>query len=137
MWYIPGVTWAQTITIVVPIVVAIVVGLFYSGKQVELLGNLMNARLTAIEARFTNVDSRFDSMDSRFDSMDSRFNIMETRFNGFEAKVETRLNAFEARVENRLERIENRFAEIHQDLRDLRGLLQDALRPRTTQPGIP
>ncbi len=125
MWYIPGVTWAQTITIVVPIVVAIVVGLFYSGKQVELLGNLMNARLAAIEARFTNVDSRFDSMDSRF-------NIMETRFNGFEAKVETRLNAFEARVENRLERIENRFAEIHQDLRDLRGLLQDALRPRTT-----
>ncbi len=100
MCYILRMTWAQTITIVAPILVAIIGGLFYGNKQVEMIcqriGDLHN-----------DMNARFASVDARFAGVDARFAIVETH-------------------------METRFTEIHQDLRELRGLLQDALRPRAS-----
>ncbi len=125
VWYIPGVTWAQTVTIVAPILVAIIGGLFYGNRQFELIGRRisdlqtslrgeigdlrtdMNARFSSVDARFSSVDSRFATFDSRFAAIDSRFATMETL-------------------------MEARFAETHQELRELRGLLHHALGPRAS-----
>lgn len=100
-------TWAQTISIVVPILLAIIVGLFNNNKQ-----------FNQIDKRFEQVNQRFDDlradMNARFATVDARFADMQARF----AEMHQGMRAH--------------FAEVHQDLREMRGLLQEALKPGTS-----
>ncbi len=118
VWYIPGVTWAQTVTIVAPILVAIIGGLFYGNRQFELIGRRISDLQTSLRGEIgdlrTDMNARFSSIDARFSSVDSRFTAIDSRF----ATMETIMEA--------------RFAEIHQELRELRGLLHHALGPRAS-----
>ncbi len=136
-------TWAQTLTIVVPILVAIVAGIFYSNKQFELLGRVisdlhadMNARFTSVDTRFTSVDSRFTIVENRLTAIDDR---LEKRLTGFKTEMENRLTSvdarfdrFEAKLDARFDRIETRVGELQQDFRELRGLLHDVLKSKAS-----
>jgi hypothetical protein len=101
------VTWAQTITIVVPILIAIVAGIFYGNKQTDLVARMVGDLRTDINARFASVDARFAGVEGRFASLESRFDRLETKF-------------------------ENRFEKIDQNLHELRVLIVDVLRPRAS-----
>ncbi len=66
-------TWAQTITIVAPILVALIAGVFYSNRQFEQIARRIDDLRTDMNARFSTMDARFSSSDARFASIDARF----------------------------------------------------------------
>ncbi len=54
--------WAQVLTIVLPVMLALVIGFFFN-----------NARINDLNNRFDDVNNRFDDMNRRFDDVNQRF----------------------------------------------------------------
>jgi DNA anti-recombination protein RmuC len=54
--------WAQVLTIVLPVMLALVIGFFFN-----------NARINDLNNRFDDVNRRFDDMNRRFDNVNQRF----------------------------------------------------------------
>ena len=60
--------WAQVLSIVLPIIFAIVVGIFYQNKRFED----MHKRFDDVNKRFDDVNKRFDDVNKRFDDVNKR-----------------------------------------------------------------
>lgn len=54
--------WAQVLTIVLPVMLALVIGFFFN-----------NARLNGLNNRFDDVNRRFDDMNRGFDDVNQKF----------------------------------------------------------------
>ncbi len=65
--------WTQVLAIVLPVMFAIVIGLFYNNRRLDDLRTDTNKRFDDVNKRFDDVNKRFD--DLRLD-INTRFNAM-------------------------------------------------------------
>jgi len=96
--------WAQVLSIVLPIIFAIVVGIFYQNKRFED----MHKRFDDVNKRFDDVNKRFDDVNKRIDDLreevrDLRNMIMlliqrETFYRGYFFREEERASVKEEKV---------------------------------------
>jgi len=96
--------WAQVLSIVLPIIFAIVVGIFYQNKRFED----MHKRFDDVNKRFDDVNKRFDDVNKRIDDLreevrDLRNMIMlliqrETFYQGYFFRGEERGSVKEEKV---------------------------------------
>lgn len=108
-------TWAETITIVVPILLAIVVGIFYSNKQIELLARM-------VDGLRADASARFDHVEVRFTEVNHSIGELRTDVNQSIRELRTDMNQNIRELDTRLT----------QSIRDLHGLLLEALKPKAS-----
>gem|GEM_PF-730769 len=93
--------WGQVPTIVVTVVLAVLTGTVYNNR------------------RFDDVNLRFDDVNRRFDDVHCRIDDLRAD-----------MNARFAEVNARLTQVETRLTELREDFREVRALLQQAIRAR-------
>lgn len=116
--------WIQTWAILVSILGLVILGFFFGNRRLDDLRTDMNTHLAAIGGRFDGVNARFATVDGRFSAIENRLMAIDGRLAGIDGRL--------GGVEGRLGGIEGRLVNVDEQLRDLRGLLLEALRPRTT-----
>ena len=67
--------WAQVLAIVLPVMLAIVIGFFFNNSRL----NDMNGRFDDVSRRFDDVNRRFDDVNRRFDDVNQRFSEINQR----------------------------------------------------------
>ena len=103
--------WDQVTVIIVTVVLA---GTFYN-----------NRRIDDVNRRFDDVSRRFDGVNARFDDVRRRIDDLRADVNARFAHVDTQLG--ELRQEFQLTR-----QELKEELREVRTLLEEALKARTS-----
>ena len=102
------VAWGQVPTIVVTVVLAVLTGTVYNNR------------------RFDDVNLRFDDVNRRFDDVHCRIDDLRAG-----------MNARFAEVNARLTQVETRLTELREDFREVRALLQEAIRARVGGGWVP
>lgn len=73
--------WIQVSTIVVPIVLAVVIGIIYNNRRIDDLRLDMNQRFADINQRFADMNQRFADMNQRFTEMNQRISDLKSDVN--------------------------------------------------------
>lgn len=64
--------WAQVLAIILPVMLAIVIGIFYNNRRIDDLRMDMNQRLMDMNQRFTDMNQRFMDMNQRLVEVNQR-----------------------------------------------------------------
>lgn len=66
--------WSQVLAIVLPVMLTIIIGIFYNNRRIDDLRSNMNERFSDIGERFSDVNERFADMNQRIIDLTQQMN---------------------------------------------------------------
>ena len=83
--------WAQVLAIVIPVMLAVVIGIIYNNRRLDDLRSDMNQRFAemneTMNQRFSDMNERFVDMNQRFVDMNQRFVDMNQRISDLKSDI--------------------------------------------------
>lgn len=83
--------WTQVMAIVVPVLLAVILGIIYNNRRIDDLRSDMNQRFGEINQRFVDINQRFadlmQTMNNRFEDMNQRFTDTNQRISDLKSDV--------------------------------------------------